>query len=168
MRLININNKKNGGENVKKLNKKMMSSLVLSIILLIQLLTYNVIALDNDVIIDTELMLEETLIVDGEMEFSDETTEVEADELMPMAAADCGLPTGGAITGWTDHGAKSAYSHDGHGVSDAAILMAMNASPVWNAGNSSWNYIGPTATVCLNTAGKVTTCWPTSSAGWRY
>ena len=91
------------------------------------------------------------------------------DELQPMVASNCGdLPTNLILLGWTEHGTQSAYTHNGHGVSNAAILQAMTTTPVWNARNQSWNYYGSDAVVCLNTSGYVTTCWATNSNGYRY
>ena len=97
-------------------------------------------------------------------------TEETTQELIPMmAATSCSdLPTNSILLGWTGHGAQSAYSHNGHGVSNAAILQAITTTPIWNDRNQSWNYYGADEVVCLNTSGYVTTCWATTSNGYRY
>ena len=85
-----------------------------------------------------------------------------------------GLPEGdvaavpGEITGFTSHGIDSVILHDGVGVSTRAVLDAVK-SPISVSAQSQGRlmYVGKTATVILNSAGKVITAWATSSSGWR-
>ena len=88
MKLKSMQIKKEGGFEMKKTNKKALSSLAISIILLLQLFTYNVIALEDDTFIETELISGEMIVVDGiSEEIGDEMSEEDDEELMPMAAA---------------------------------------------------------------------------------
>ncbi|MGH9908103.1 MAG: hypothetical protein ACRD8U_21235, partial [Pyrinomonadaceae bacterium] len=73
-----------------------------------------------------------------------------------------------AISGFTKHGINSAISHDGLGVSTAAILNTLkNPIKVVIQSGGRVRVEGKDATVILNRAGKVITTWARSSAGTR-
>ena len=81
-----------------------------------------------------------------------------SEELVPRVATSCTPPVG--ITGWSDH-ALSQLSNRGMG-QDYMEFVFNDATPVWNSQHQSWNYTDGTATICVNSAGVVTTVY------WNY
>ena len=81
-----------------------------------------------------------------------------------------GLPIGGKITGYTQHGRSQALGRDGGiGVSNRAIMDAVNTPvrpPISQSGGRV-KYIGQNATVVLNQNGEVVTTWARNSTGTR-
>jgi hypothetical protein len=72
------------------------------------------------------------------------------------------------ITGYTRHGLEQAIIRDGVGVSAQAIVDAVrNPSSVFGNPNGTIGYVGSSATVVLNAAGKVVTTWANGEAGLR-
>lgn len=83
------------------------------------------------------------------------------------ATAETGTGVRG-ITGYTRHGLNSAISHDGVGVSPAAILDAVrNPIRIVPQAERKVRYVGEKAAVVLNDAGRVVTTWARSRTGWR-
>jgi RHS repeat-associated protein len=75
---------------------------------------------------------------------------------------------GGRITGYTSHGLNQAISRNGVGVSPSAVLDAVrNPSAVVEQASGAVEYVGESATVILNQAGKVITAWARGRSGVR-
>ena len=72
------------------------------------------------------------------------------------------------ITGYTKHGLEQAIGRNGIGVAPNAILDAVRnpkktVSKIDDLGRHSTQYRGVKATVVLNPAGKIVSCWAKSS-----
>ena len=73
------------------------------------------------------------------------------------------------IKGFTKHGANSALTHDGHGVSAKAMQNAVRHSlKTVKQANGGIKHIGKNAVVVLNKSGKVITTYPLNHLGWRF
>jgi hypothetical protein len=73
-----------------------------------------------------------------------------------------------AITGFTRHGLEQALGREGVGVSEQAMLDAVNApEQIIKGTNGTTRFVGKDATVVLNSEGSVVTTWANSSAGTR-
>jgi hypothetical protein len=73
------------------------------------------------------------------------------------------------IDGYTQHGLKQVMGRDGCvGVTDSAMNDAVeDPVKVEVQPGGRFRYIGKTATVVLNSAGKVVTAWARTSSAWR-
>ena len=73
------------------------------------------------------------------------------------------------IDGYTQHGLKQVMGRDGGlGVSDSAMNDAVeDPVKVEVQPGGKFRYIGKTATVVLNSAGRVVTAWARTSSAWR-
>ena len=151
MKLKSMQIKKEGGFEMKKTNKKALSSLAISIILLLQLFSYNVIALEDDTFFEAELMNEEVVAINGVSEETGNATNEENDEeLMPIAATTIaagwsggwpgndGSVSPGAGWSWTGPGAPGT-SNGGAWVncSGASLHPDLNHGPPKGA---HWDY----------------------------
>jgi hypothetical protein len=75
---------------------------------------------------------------------------------------------GGVLRGFTDHGWKSMWLHDGVGVSTRAMFDAVkNPLKVINQVEAKILYRGRDAGVVLNKWGEVVTTWARSKRGYR-
>ena len=76
-------------------------------------------------------------------------------ELQPMATAGCVPPT--RIVGWTDHAVGRL---DSRGLGQYYLeFIFRDATPTWSSYHQSWNYTDGTDTICVNSAGWVTTVY---------
>jgi filamentous hemagglutinin len=73
------------------------------------------------------------------------------------------------IDGYTQHGLKQVTGRDGGvGVTDSAMNDAVeDPLKVEVQPGGRFRFIGKTATVVLNSAGKVVTAWARTSSAWR-
>jgi len=84
------------------------------------------------------------------------------------ATAAGGAGARGPISGFTKHGLNQAISRDGVGVSNLAILDAVNnPTKVISQTGGRTMYVGRDATVVMNSQGQVITTWANGSAGQR-
>ena len=91
-----------------------------------------------------------------------------AGEAVAATASKAGIA--GKIAGYTKHGIEQAILRDNHGVSPQAILDAVRSplKVISQPERGTVLYVGKSAVVSLNKAGKVVTTWATNKAGWRY